>query len=452
MAPGADQPQDTVAVPSPVAPPSVAPDVVLERLTRLHPKVIDLSLDRVRRFLDRLGRPQDRLPPVIHVAGTNGKGSTLAFLRAMLEAAGKRVHVYTSPHLVRFNERIRLAGEVIGDAALVTLLERCEAANAGEPITIFEITTCAAFLAFAEVPADVVLLETGLGGRLDATNVVDRPAVTAVTRISFDHMQFLGETLADIAGEKAGIFKPGCPAVVGPQPAAVPLAVFMDKAAALSAPLSLAGRDWRVGPTDDGFYYEDGRRRLTLPRPALLGEHQYGNAGTAIACLAHLPFEVSDSAIEAGLATAEWPGRLQRLTRGPLIGPLPLRGQLWLDGGHNDSAGEVLAVQAARWAAADQRPLDLVVGMISSKLPEDFLAPLVPHVRRLVAIAIPDEPTTRPSAEIAVAARAAGIAEVTEADSPAAAVAALSALDDDRPRILICGSLYLAGSVLTLNE
>lgn len=431
---------------------TASPDVVLERLTHLHPKVIDMSLDRVRRFLDRLGRPQDRLPPVIHVAGTNGKGSTLAFLRAMLEAAGKRVHVYTSPHLVRFNERIRLAGEVIGDAALTALLERCEAANAGEPITIFEITTCAALLAFAETPADVLLLETGLGGRLDATNVVDRPAVTAVTRISFDHMQFLGETLADIAGEKAGIFKAGCPAVVGPQPASVPLGVFEAKAAALGAPLSLAGRDWRVRPVDGGgFVYEDDARTLTLPEPALLGAHQYANAATAIACLRHLPFAVDDAAVEEGLRAAHWPGRLQRLTQGPLIAPLPLRGQLWLDGGHNDSAGEVLAVQAQRWADDDARPLDLVVGMITSKVVEDFLKPLAPHVRRLAAIAIPGEEATRPAADILAAAQGVGIADTLIAASPADAVAALAAKGGERPRILICGSLYLAGAVLADN-
>ncbi|MDZ5646857.1 folylpolyglutamate synthase/dihydrofolate synthase family protein [Nitrospirillum sp. BR 11828] len=423
-------------------------DQVLARLGQLHPKVIDLSLDRVKRLLDRLGRPQDRLPPVVHVAGTNGKGSTIAFLRAMLEAAGHRVHVYTSPHLVRFNERVRLAGRLVDDAALVTLLERCEAANQGDPITIFEIITCAAFLAYSEVPADVLLLETGLGGRLDATNVVDRPAVAVVTRISFDHTQFLGDTLAAIAGEKAGIFKAGCPAVVGPQAPDVPLSVFRDRATALGAPLSVAGADWSALPTDIGFRFEGYGRTLDLPMPGLLGAHQIGNAGTAIAALQHLPLTVRDADIVTGLATVEWPGRLQRLTRGPLADLLPGT-QLWLDGGHNNSAGEVLGVQAGRWTGTGEG-LDLVVGMITSKVPADFLRPIAPHVRRLVAISIPGEDATRPAADIAEAAHAVGIPQVAEAASPADAVAWL-AKQGAAPRTLICGSLYLAGCILADN-
>ncbi|WP_044561902.1 folylpolyglutamate synthase/dihydrofolate synthase family protein [Azospirillum sp. B4] len=423
-------------------------DQVLARLGQLHPKVIDLSLDRVKRLLDRLGRPQDRLPPVVHVAGTNGKGSTIAFLRAMLEAAGHRVHVYTSPHLVRFNERVRLAGNLVDDASLVTLLERCEAANQGDPITIFEIITCAAFLAYSEVPANVLLLETGLGGRLDATNVVDRPAVSVVTRISFDHTQFLGDTLDAIAGEKAGIFKAGRPAVVGPQAADVPLAVFRDRAAALDAPLAIAGAEWSALPTDIGFRFEGYGRTLDLPMPGLLGAHQIGNAGTAIAALQHLPLTVQDADIVTGLATVEWPGRLQRLTRGPLADLLPGT-QLWLDGGHNDSAGEVLGVQAQTWTAGGEA-LDLVVGMITSKVPADFLRPIAPHVRRLAAISIPGEEATRPAADIAAAARAAGIGEVREADSAAGAIAWMAG-QGAAPRTLICGSLYLAGAILADN-
>nr|WP_211106452.1 folylpolyglutamate synthase/dihydrofolate synthase family protein [Nitrospirillum iridis] len=421
---------------------------VLDRLGQLHPKVIDLSLDRVKRLLDRLGRPQDRLPPVVHVAGTNGKGSTIAFLRAMLEAAGHKVHVYTSPHLVRFNERIRLAGSLVDDAGLVTLLERCEAANQGDPITIFEIITCAAFLAYSEVAADVLLLETGLGGRLDATNVVDRPAVSVVTRISFDHTQFLGDTLAAIAGEKAGIFKAGRPAIVGPQAADVPLSVFRERAAALHAPLAIAGADWSALPTDIGFRFEGYGRTLDLPMPGLLGAHQIGNAGTAIAALQHLPLTVRDADIVKGLATVEWPGRLQRLSWGPLADLLPDT-QLWLDGGHNDSAGEVLGIQARGWTA-DGSALDLVVGMITSKEPADFLRPIAPHVRRLVAISIPGEEATRPAADIADAARRVGIAQVVEADSPADAVAWLDH-QGPAPRTLICGSLYLAGAILAEN-
>ncbi|MEA1677653.1 folylpolyglutamate synthase/dihydrofolate synthase family protein [Nitrospirillum sp. BR 11163] len=428
-------------------------DQVLARLGQLHPKVIDLSLDRVKRLLDRLGRPQDRLPPVVHVAGTNGKGSTIAFLRAMLEAAGHRVHVYTSPHLVRFNERVRLAGNLVDDAGLVTLLERCEAANQGDPITIFEIITCAAFLGYSEVPADVLLLETGLGGRLDATNVVDQPAVAVVTRISFDHTQFLGDTLDAIAGEKAGIFKAGRPAVVGPQAADVPLSVFRDRAAVLAAPLAMAGAEWSALPTDIGFRFEGYGRTLDLPMPGLLGAHQIGNAGTAIAALQHLPLTVQDANIVKGLATVEWPGRLQRLTRGPLARLLP-NTQLWLDGGHNNSAGEVLGLQARAWTALkgnrDGGALDLVVGMITSKVPADFLRPIAPYVRRLAAISIPGEEATRPASDIAEAARAVGIAEVTEAAGVAEAIASLAARGA-APRTLICGSLYLAGSILADN-
>ncbi|MDE1148944.1 MAG: bifunctional folylpolyglutamate synthase/dihydrofolate synthase [Azospirillaceae bacterium] len=422
-------------------------DQVLARLGQLHPKVIDLSLQRVQRLLDRLGRPQDHLPPVVHVAGTNGKGSTIAFLRAMLEAAGHKVHVYTSPHLVRFNERVRLAGKLVDDAQLIDLLERCEAANQGEPITIFEIITVAAFLAYSEVPADVLLLETGLGGRLDATNLVDAPAVSVVTRISFDHTQFLGETLFEIAGEKAGIFKAGRPAVVGPQAPDVPLSVFRERAAVLGASLFLAGAEWSALPTAVGFRFEGYGRVLDLPMPGLLGAHQIGNAGTAIAALHHVPLTVQDADIVRGLATVEWPGRLQRLTQGPLAALLPST-ELWLDGGHNDSAGEVLGHQAASWTEGDQS-LDLVVGMITSKVPADFLAPIAPHVRRLVAIAIPGEEATRPAADIAEAARTVGIGQVSEAASPADAVAQLA--QDAATRTLICGSLYLAGAILADN-
>ncbi|HYC01973.1 MAG TPA: folylpolyglutamate synthase/dihydrofolate synthase family protein [Azospirillaceae bacterium] len=436
---------------SSIQPADVPPELaaVLDRLMRLHPKLIDLSLDRVRALLATLGHPERRLPPVIHVAGTNGKGSTVAFLRAMLEAAGHRVHAYTSPHLVRFNERIRLAGELVSDDMLLDLLRRVEAANDDAPITYFEVTTCAAFLGFAEVPADLVLLETGLGGRLDATNMVARPAVTAITRISLDHTQFLGDTVTAIAAEKAGILKPGRPCVVQAQPDAGVLGVLEARAAALGCPLSLGGRDWRVAPAPGGFRYEGTGRALDLPAPALPGAHQLANAGTAIACLEHLPLTVPDAAVAEGMRRVSWPARLQRLTRGPLVDLLPPGWELWLDGGHNDSGGAVLAEQARDWAA-DGKPMLLVYGMLGTKRPADFLAPLAPHVAGLAGIAIPDEDKTLSAEEAAAAAAALGIPSVAAEDA-AAALRRLVGEAGGPARVLICGSLYLAGTILREN-
>ncbi|WP_114861403.1 bifunctional folylpolyglutamate synthase/dihydrofolate synthase [Azospirillum brasilense] len=427
-------------------------DPVLDRLKGLHPKVIDLSLDRVHRLLAALGHPERRLPPVVHVAGTNGKGSTLAFLRAMLEAAGLRVHVYTSPHLVRFHERIRLAGTLIDDDRLAALLEECEAANGGGPITFFEVTTVAALLAFAREPADVVLLETGLGGRLDATNVVDRPAVTAITRISYDHRQFLGDTLEAIAGEKAGIFKPGVPAVIFPQPAEEAARTLAIRAEAVGAPVA----GWSVTPTEGGFRFESDRRRIELPLPGLAGAHQIVNAGVALACLDHLPAVVAeavdDAAVRRGLAAVEWPARLQRLTRGPLVDGLPAGWDLWLDGGHNDSAGEVLAIQAARWAEEEpQRPLLLVYGMLASKEPREFLGPLAPFVAAARTVAIPGEEASLTAEDTAAATRACGIADSAAAADVGSALADLTGRIEGPARVLICGSLYLAGTVLAKN-
>ncbi|CAO3414725.1 bifunctional folylpolyglutamate synthase/dihydrofolate synthase [Azospirillum doebereinerae] len=437
--------------------PTTAPvrsDPVLERLKGLHPKVIDLSLDRVHRLLAALGHPERRLPPVVHVAGTNGKGSTVAFLRAFLEAAGHRVHVYTSPHLVRFHERIRLAGRLIDDDHLAALLEECEAANAGGPITFFEVTTVAAFLAFSRVPADVVLLETGLGGRLDATNVIDRPAVTAITRISSDHRQFLGESLTEIAGEKAGIFKPGVPVVMAEQPAAEALKALTLRAAAIGAPI----RPWTATPQPGGFRFESAKRRIDLPMPGLAGAHQIGNAGLALACLDHLPLAVDEAAVRRGLASVEWPARLQRLTRGPLADSLPPDWELWLDGGHNDSAGEVLARQAVDWSAADAgtnndsgRPLLLIYGMLASKDPYEFLAPLAPFAHALRSVAIPGEEASLTAEESAEAGRTCGIQDTAAAPGVAAALTELTQVRTGPARVLICGSLYLAGSVLAEN-
>ncbi len=423
------------------------PETILARLMRLHPKLIDLSLGRIERLLARLGHPERRLPPVVHVAGTNGKGSTVAFLRAALEAAGHRVHAYTSPHLVRFNERIRLAGRPIDDDALVTALEECETANGDAPITFFEITTAAAFLAFARTPADICLLEVGLGGRLDATNTIAHPAVTAITPVSMDHMQYLGSSLTAIAGEKAGILKPGIPAVIAPQPEEAAAAIAA-RAADIGTPCYRAGSDWRAGPGPTGMRYEGERWRLDLPRPVLPGAHQIVNAGTAVACLERLSaFPVPEAAIRRALLTAEWPARLQRLRTGPLIGSLPPGWELWLDGGHNPDAGEALAAFLHGWRA---RPLHLIAGMLDTKDNAGFLRPLAPLIERARTVAIPGTAAALDPQALAEIARSVGM-QAAAAPDIATAVAELTATAEPAGRILICGSLYLAGAVLAAN-
>lgn len=422
------------------------PDAVLERLLALHPKIIDLSLDRVWRLLAGMGHPERAVPPVIHVAGTNGKGSTLAVLRAMVEAAGLRPHVYTSPHLVRFRERIRLAGSLITEDALTALLEEAEGINGGEPITFFEITTCAAFLAFARVPADVLLLETGLGGRLDATNVVARPAATVLTPIDLDHQKFLGDTIAAIATEKAHILKPGVPCVVARQPTEA-LAVIEAHAATIGAPLLVEGRDWSVERLeDDRLRFRMAGREIICPPPGLAGAHQYGNAGAALAAALASGLALPDAALGRGVAAAEWPARLQRLRRGPLVEALPDGWELWLDGGHNPSAGRVLGEAVRGW---HDRPLYAVCGMMADKDADGFLAPLRPHLAGFRAIAIPGEENGKAPADLLAA--AASIPDTDLAASPAEAVADLAR----RPgpaRLLVCGSLYLAGAVLAEND
>ena len=422
-------------------------DRVLQRLMALHPKKIDLSLGRIERLLAALGNPQDRLPPAVHVAGTNGKGSTVATLRACLEAAGYRVHAYTSPHLVRFHERIRLAGELIDEDALLALLEECEEANRGAPITFFEITTAAAFLAFARMPADVVLLETGLGGRLDATNVLPGPAATAITPVSLDHQAFLGDTIAAIAGEKAGILKPGVPAIIGPQRDEAE-AVIEARASEIGAPLFRNQREWHCEPRGDGMRYEGARWQLDLPLPSLPGRHQIANAGIAIACLEQMPeFSLSPAALAEGLRHIDWPARMQQLTRGPLVDALPQGWQLWLDGGHNPAAGEVIANVAKGW---HDRPLDLVVGMLNTKDASGFLRPLAPYACTLYAVTIPGEENPHPAAEIVASARSVGI-PARESKSVDAALHDI-AQQPGPARVLICGSLHFAGIVLADNS
>ena len=417
-------------------------DVILERMHSLHPKIIDLTLDRVERLLAALDHPERHLPPVIHIAGTNGKGSTQAMIRAGMEAAGRAVHAYTSPHLARFHERIRLSGELISEPALTALLDECMVANGTAPITFFEITTCAAFLAFARTPADYTLLEVGLGGRLDATNVVARPALTIITPLSIDHQQYLGDTLPEIAFEKAGILKPGVPCVVGPQPDAA-LAVIEARAARLGVPLIVHGQHWHVTTERGRLIFQDERGLMDLPRPNLPGPHQIQNAGAALAALRHLGFD--DVACEAAVSRADWPARMQRLRRGPLASSAPMV-ELWLDGGHNPAGG--LAV-AATLAAMPARPSFLICGMLDTKDIAGYLAPLKAHATRLFAVAIPFEPNTLPAEATCAAARAAGISADT-APSVAAALATITA-QNPAARVLICGSLYLAGTVLRDN-
>lgn len=422
-------------------------DVVLERLTRLHPKLIDLSLDRTERLLTAVGNPERRLPPVIHVAGTNGKGSTVAFMKAIAEAAGLTVHVYTSPHLVRFHERIALRGRPIEETDLLSVLEECEAANGGAPVTFFEITTVAAFLAFSRMPADLLLLETGLGGRFDSTNVVEAPAATVITPISIDHVQFLGGTLAAIAFEKAGIFKPGVPGIVGPQPAEA-LEVLEKRAADVGARLSVSGRDWDVHATDDGLVYADAAGEILLPPPALPGPHQVVNAGAAIAALrTWRPATFVPATLADGLKTASWPARLQKIDRGALADSLPDGWELWIDGGHNPGAGAVLADAIRSWR--DDAPTVLVCAMQENKDVDGFLAPLGTAADRLIAIDLPGTSPGHPVAEIAEAARKAGLAAET-ADGIETALR--SAARGPKGRILFCGSLYLAGEILALSS
>ncbi|WP_282023998.1 bifunctional folylpolyglutamate synthase/dihydrofolate synthase [Limimaricola cinnabarinus] len=417
-------------------------DAILARMMSLHPKVIDLTLDRVWRLLAALGHPERRLPPVIHLAGTNGKGSTQAMIRAGLEASGDRVHAYTSPHLARFHERIRLAGELISEAALSDLLDRTHAANGPDPITYFEITTAAALLAFAETPAEWTLLETGLGGRLDATNVVERPALTVITPIDLDHQQYLGETLEEIAGEKAGILKRGVPCVVAPQHEAA-LGVIEAKAARLGAPLMAHGQHWHVTTEAGRLIYQDERGLLDLPLPRLRGPHQIVNAGTAIASLRALG---RDEAAAEAATRASWPARMQRLTRGPLV-DLAGGAELWLDGGHNPAAGMALARSLAE---LPRRPTHLVCGMLNTKDIGGYLRPLAGAAQALHAVSIPEETNTIPAAETAEAARAAGFGAVTQAGGVAQAIREITA-QAPSARILICGSLYLAGHVLREN-
>lgn len=418
---------------------SAGSDVILQKMMSLHPKLIDLNLDRVWRLLDALDNPQNRLPPVIHIAGTNGKGSTQAMIRAGLEAAGHSVHAYTSPHLMRFHERIRLAGELISEPALSEVLDRCYVANGGAPITYFEITTIAGILAMAEAPADFTLLEVGLGGVLDATNVVAEPRLTIITPIDLDHQNFLGDTLTEIAAEKAGIIKRKVPCIVAPQKDEA-MDVIEARAERLDAPLITAGQHWHIAAEGDRIAYQDERGLLDLPRPALPGPHQITNAGTTLAALRNLGMD--EAACEAAVTRADWPARMQRLRGGALNAWAP-DAELWLDGGHNPAAGAAIA---ATLRALPHRPTRLICGMLNTKDIAGYLRPLADLADNLTAVSIPGEANTLPAEDTASAARNVGLPATTAPDL----TTALSdiAAQTPRARILICGSLYLAGHAL----
>jgi dihydrofolate synthase / folylpolyglutamate synthase len=421
-------------------------DAILKRLTALYPKFMDLQLDRELRLLADLGNPQDRLPPVIHVAGTNGKGSTIAYLRAFLEAAGKRVHVFTSPHLVRFNERIRLAGELVSSRRLNAMLERVEAVNAGRPITQFEITTSAAFLLFAETPADYLLLEVGMGGTYDSTNVVDHPLGIVITPVDLDHQAYLGNTVAKIAVNKAGILKRGSPAVIGRQ-LDEGLDTIERAAARLKITPFVQGRDYDGYASDGRLTYQDEAGLLDLPPPALAGHHQYDNAALAIAAVRQFHLPVSDAQLAEGLRRVSWPARLQPL-KGKLRDMLPRADELWLDGGHNAHGAAALALSLEEMNAARPKPLVLIMGMMNTRPPADFLEPFRAMAPKVLTLTIPGEPNAHPADYIA----AEGVKAGFDAKAYRALLTAMhDAAEVRNARVVICGSLYLAGYILARN-
>jgi dihydrofolate synthase/folylpolyglutamate synthase len=433
-------------------------DHILAELKTLHPRLIDLSLGRIEALLARLGHPERRLPPVIHIAGTNGKGSVAAYLKAMIEAAGKRVHVYTSPHLIRFHERIALAGpdgrsRPIDETELVDRLRHAQRINAGGAITQFEITTATALLAFADHPADALILEVGLGGRLDATNVIERPAISIITPIAMDHADKLGDTLGKIAFEKAGILKPGVTGIISAQTDEA-LATIAASARAARAPLFVWGHDYEAFEQRGRLVYQSAQRLMDLSLPSLIGRHQITNAGTAVAAALHLkPLGlVDDDAIERGLLDARWPARMQHLPNGPLSRLLLAGSELWLDGGHNPAGGQAIAQTLADMEERTPKPVGLVLGMMGQKDAAGFLEPFGGLVRRIVTVPIPGAPeATFDAATLAAVARSAGFT-ADPASGVEDAIGNLQKEEGSPLRILICGSLYLAGHVLALQE
>ena len=418
-------------------------DIILERLMSLHPKIIDLTLDRMMRLLNLLGNPEKIIPPVIHIAGTNGKGSTQAMIRAGLEASGDICHAYTSPHLARFHERIFLAGSIIEEIDLANYLSECEKVNGNTPITYFEITTCAALLAFSEKNADYTLLEVGLGGRLDATNVIDQPKITVITPISIDHQQYLGDTLAEIASEKAGILKRNCFAIIGPQEEEA-LAVIEARAYEVGATCKIYGQHWHVWEENGRLVFQDENGLLDLPLPKLIGAHQIQNAGLALATLRYLGKE--NVSFEGAMLNADWPARMQRLKKGPLT-LLANDAEIWLDGGHNKAAGYALAEALSR---LQYRKLFLIVGMLNTKDVAGYMQPLLSQSRRLYGVSIPGEAATMTAKETVDVAIDVGFEALVSENVESAIKEIIK--QDQNARILICGSLYLAGNILQKNS
>ncbi|MEM1287529.1 MAG: folylpolyglutamate synthase/dihydrofolate synthase family protein [Pseudomonadota bacterium] len=420
---------------------------LLKQFSTLHPRAWDLGLERLERLLGELGHPERRLPSVFHIAGTNGKGSTVAFLRSCLEASARSVHAYTSPHLVRFNERIRVAGNLVSDADLLEALRHCETVNGAKPITFFEATTAVALWLFSKNAADATLLEVGLGGRLDATNVVQSPVMSAITPVSMDHMGFLGDTIEKIAAEKAGILKPGVPCVVANQrPEA--LEVIRAVAHRVGAPLIEQGQDYMVYEEHGRLVYQDGFGLLDLPLPRMHGRHQLENAGTAIACLRHTDFAVSDSEFAQGVQTAFWPARLQKL--GGDLASLAPSCDVWVDGGHNAGGGQALAEAMADLEDRVPRPLYLVSGLMRTKSAVDFFRPFEGLARQVIGVPIPDQENALDPVTVAESASEAG---TMGSISPSIedALSEIESSAGEPARILICGSLYLAGSALSAD-
>lgn len=429
---------------------------ILERIRIAHNKDIDLSLrPAYSNLLKALGNPETKLKNVIHVAGTNGKGSTCAFLRAIVNACGKTANVYTSPHLITFHERIRLGDQLISEEELADTLKNIEDNITDGQVSIFEAGTAAALKAFADHPADVTLLEVGLGGRLDATNVVPAPLASVITRLSFDHRDYLGDTMEKIAREKAGILRHDTPCFTSPQPSLEALTALRQETDAMHAPFSVGSEDWRVEAVDQTHFRFIGRNRIieNLPRPALLGTHQLWNAGLAIeTAIETLPFEISDQAIGTAMQNVKWPARMQQLKTGKLADALPDDWELWLDGGHNDSAGEVVGAQINRWQTKDEKPLLIVFGLLSSKSPEEFMGPILPYVHKMATVRIDGEVPGFDPEELAARIVSMGMQNITAEKSVLEALHSLISTGNKRARILVCGSLYLAGHVLAENN
>ncbi len=431
-------------------------DQEIDRLMSRHQKGIDLSLDRIHRLLDRLGNPEQRLPPVIHIAGTNGKGSAAAFSRALLEAAGLTVHVHTSPHLVAWHERYRLGaeggGRLVSDAVLADTIHRAAEANGDNPATVFEILTAVAFMLFSEHPADATIMEVGLGGRFDATNVIERPAVSLIMPISLDHEAYLGDRVELIAVEKAGIIKPGVPAVIGAQDETA-RAVLVETAQRVGAPLIVYGTDFLAHEENGRLVYEDEYGLMDLRLPRLNGRHQLANAAASIAAVRAAGFAIDHRAANEAMQTVEWPGRLQTLPAGRLWDHAPEGSEIWIDGGHNPGASIVIAEALAGEEDKLSRPLFLIAGMLNTKDQAGFFRTFEGMARHVFTVPITSSDAGVDPAELAARAFEAGLS----AEPVSSVENALKLLRDtwdeeeEAPRILICGSLYLVGTVLEEN-